>query len=62
MRDINRIIPFCQKLANVWMNFPDWRFGQFIVNFLKWCGADPFYLEDDKFEGLLLKFVEEIKK
>ena len=42
MRDIGRIIPFCGKLANAWMNFPDWRFGQFIMNFLSWYGRDPF--------------------
>ena len=29
-------------------NFPDWRFFQFIMNFISWYGADPFYLEDEK--------------
>lgn len=59
MRDLNRIIPFCNKLAELWsQNMPDWRFGQFLVNFLCWLGRDPFYLEDDvlmeKIEGYVL--------
>lgn len=42
MRDIGRIIPFCGKLANAWMNFPNWRFGQFIMNFLVGVGEIHF--------------------
>lgn len=30
-------------------------------DFLSWYGRDPFYLEDDKFEELLIRYVEETK-
>ena len=62
MRDIGRITPFCGKLANAWMNFPNWRFGQFIMNFFSWCGRDPFYLEDKELEELLIRYVEKMQE
>lgn len=44
MRDPSRIIPFCERLAELWSNVPDWRFGQLVSNTL---GTDPFYMEDE---------------
>ena len=51
VRDINRISPFCEKLAEVWAkNFPDLRFGQLMSNFFGWLyaekGKDMFYVEE----------------
>ena len=42
--------------------FPDWRFGQLIVNFCIWCkneeGIDDiFFLEEDRFITLFEKFI-----
>lgn len=34
MRDPNRIPEFCNKLAEIWMKYPDLRFGQFMLNVL----------------------------
>lgn len=48
MRNSNRISDFCNRLAAVWKEFPDWRFGQFIVNVFGDLGRDPFFIEDDK--------------
>ena len=48
MRDINRIDPLLQKLAEAWKKTPDQRFGQFMYNFFRRYGKDPFYAEDDE--------------
>lgn len=48
MRNPDRIPDFCNRLAEVWKEFPDWRFGQFIVNVFGDLGRDPFFIEDDK--------------
>ena len=35
MRDKTRIPEFTKELERIWMQcYPDWRFGQFMVNFL----------------------------
>jgi len=58
MRDPNRLYSLYDRLRTVHMEqFPDWRFGQFIFNFLDWYKKDPFYIEDDKFLELLDRFV-----
>ena len=30
-RDVNRIQPFCDRLAKAWEKLPDWRFGQMMM-------------------------------
>lgn len=49
MRDPARIYPFLNKIAELWMTVPDWRFGQLVSNFQKWEDNDLFYVEDDDF-------------
>lgn len=62
MRDINRIDTFCAEIAKIWKeNFPDWRFGQFIFNFLSWYGKDPFFLEEDKLLEQIKLFIASMK-
>ena len=61
MRDPQRIDPFVRKLAAYWKaNIPDWRFGQFMSNFLGFVVAethqDIFFIEDKEMEELLDKF------
>ena len=56
MRDPYRIYKFCNKLAKMWSEVPDWRFGQLISNLI--CdleSTDFFYLEDE----VLFKYLEE---
>ena len=49
MRYPNRLDAFYNELAKIHKeSFPDWRFGQFMMNFLSWYGRDPFYIEEDK--------------
>lgn len=58
MRDPKRIKKFCDRLAKVWGNVPDWRFGQFISNAFGEVWAkhgDIFFIEDDK----MIEYLEE---
>ena len=61
MRDINRIMPLMKQFGNVWEQFPDVRFMQFIVNFQCWLGSDGFYMEDDQLIEKICKFATEMK-
>ena len=59
MRYPNRIDDFYDKLKTVHkINFPEWRFGQFMFNFFGWYGKDPFFMEEDKFLELMDKFIK----
>ena len=61
MRDPKRIKKFCDRLAKVWENVPDWRFGQFISNAFGEVWAkhgDIFFIEDDKMIEYLEKYFE----
>lgn len=61
MRDPNRLDEFYEKLAKIHKeSFPDWRFGQFMMNFLAWYGYDPFYLEESKFLAEVERYVKYI--
>lgn len=53
MRDVNRLYKFYDELRDIHMTyFPDWRFGQMVVNVLsEWQSRedrDIFYLEEDE--------------
>ncbi len=52
MRDPNRLDTFYETLKEIHRTyFPDWRFGQFIINFQGWYydkyHRDVFYIEDE---------------
>lgn len=62
MRDPNRLYKFYENLRDIHMTyFPDWRFGQLMINFIEWYynkyGRDIFYIEDDKMSIILDEFV-----
>lgn len=64
MRDVERIKPFCEKLRGYWKEkIPDWRFGQFMSNFLGWVmnetQRDIFFIEDDEMSEYLDRFFTE---
>ena len=48
MRDPNRIYKFCNELATIWSEVPDWRFGQLICNVFGEFERDPFFYEEDE--------------
>lgn len=61
MRDPNRLYNFYDELRTYHMTyFPDWRFGQLVINLEKWLKDkkkinDIFYIE----ENAMLRFIEE---
>lgn len=61
MRDQNRTYDFCKELATIWSEeFPDWRFGQLMYNFIVWCTntkkCDIFFVEEKEFMELFKEF------
>ena len=52
MRDVNRIYPFCNELAQLWSKHPDLRFGQIMSNIARYMQMehrrDMFFMEDDE--------------
>lgn len=63
MRDANRLYKFYAKLTEVHVtHFPDWRFGQLMMNFLGYVQStkrrDPFFPEEDEMLALLDEYVE----
>lgn len=59
MRDPRRIPDFCNRLARVWEQVPDWRFGQLMSNMLGDYYAqtkrDIFFPEDEE----MIRFFEQ---
>jgi len=64
MRDINRLDDFYNALKEVHKQLPDWRFGQFIMNFISWYyqkyKKDIFYVEENEMITLFDEFINEI--
>ena len=65
MRDPNRLYDFYEILRAIHQNnIPDWRFGQFIMNFMGWyCDKykrDIFYIEDDKMMKVIREYVNDM--
>ena len=58
MRDLNRIDPLLAKVGEAWKKHPDWRFGQFMMNFFGSCRRDPFHPEDDEWMVALQAFID----
>ena len=49
MRDVNRIEPFMNEIADIWKEkYPDYRFGQLMLNFM-YAFGDPYYCEEEDF-------------
>jgi hypothetical protein len=50
MRDPERLDAFYDKMKEIHKDyFPDWRFGQFMINFLGAANSDPFFWEENRF-------------
>ena len=65
MRDTNRLYNFYNKIRENHMKLPDWRFGQFIMNFMGWYyekyKRDCFYIEEDEMIKYIEEFVDEVR-
>ena len=60
MRDPNRIYPFLNKLAELWLLKPDYRFWQLLSSLPLDC--DPFFLEESETELLFDKEIQRIQQ
>ncbi len=65
MRDINRLDSFYDTLKDYHKKYiPDWRFGQFLSNFLSWYTKnyqiDFFFIEEDEFIDRVKDFYRSI--
>lgn len=62
MRNKNRIPEFTKELERMWQYYPDWRFGQLMINFLNYVASehnhDPFFTEETE----MLKYLKEYEK
>lgn len=60
-----RLDDFYEELKKIHLNWPDWRFGQFMCNFFEWLDytykMDAYYSEEDELLQLLQKFVKAMK-
>ena len=63
MRDPNRIHEYCDSLAWIWSQVPDWRFGQLMSNMLGAYVAethkDIFFPEDDELFEFFGKYIND---
>lgn len=60
MRDPNRINKFCDELAQLWHQVPDWRFGQLMLNFFSNIDSTfGFYVEDEELFKTLDEYIKE---
>ena len=61
MRNPERISPLWDKLFEAFKKahsiYPDWRFGQFLINFLGWYGHDAFFPEDDVWLEIIDQYI-----
>ena len=63
MRDINRLDAFYTKLCELHKKYvPDWRFGQFISNYVNDTGRDIFFDEEDNTLELIENWLAKICK
>ena len=66
MRDPNRLYNFYNEVTRLHMTYmPDWRVGQFWLNFLSWLSTeknnDPFFPEESAMLTYLKEFCGEEK-
>jgi hypothetical protein len=61
MRDKNRIRPFLDKLEELWVENPDWRFAQLVTAIQEKAGKDIFFYEEEELLETLEGMLEETK-
>ena len=65
MRDTNQLDNFYDELKRIHKYVPNWRFGQFMINFMSWYynqyKRDCFYAEDDKIIKSIEEFIDEVR-
>lgn len=61
MRDPARIERILDLVKEIWTLYPDFRFGQLLINVAGTAGADLYHREDDKLELELVAFRDALK-
>lgn len=66
MRDVNRLDTFYENLKTIHKTkMPDWRFGQFMLNFMSWFYTkyknDIFYIEENRMMEYINEYFDELK-
>lgn len=59
MRDKNRIKPFLENLEELWLRYPDYRFGQLIYLLADKIEQDIFFPEEDKWINTIDRLIAE---
>lgn len=59
MRNPARIDPLLQKLEKAWKKNPDWRFGQFLFDFLSQLDMDIWHIEEDEWMVAIQAYIDE---
>ena len=59
MRDINRIKPFLEKFSMLWLEHPQYRFGQLVYNLGRDLNRDIFNVEEDEWLQIIQKEIDE---
>lgn len=65
MRDKNRIDKFCSDLATEWKKYPDFRFGQMMLNIFGEMfanGRDPFFPEEEEMMKCIKDYMKKFAK
>lgn len=61
MRNPDRLHMFYDEIKRIHIQyFSDYRFGQFVLNFLSNIETDPYYWEEEKFLEEIKKYVGEL--
>ena len=61
MRDPNRLDIFYYQFKQLHKeHFPDWRFGQLIINFFSSLNNDPWFYEEDKILKLFKDYCDKV--
>jgi hypothetical protein len=59
LRDKNRIRPFLEKLEELWLEFPDWRFAQVVSALQGKADRDIFFMEESELFEVIEKILKE---
>lgn len=60
MRDPERISKILDDIEEIWLHYPDMRFGQLIANFVIQGRSDNFFYQEDDITQEKIKRVKEL--
>lgn len=60
MRDPERISKILEDIEEIWLHYPDMRFGQLVTNFIIQGRSDNFFYQEDDITQEKLKRAKEL--